>query len=134
MERVGLDVLVELANPPLQHAVRSTRQRKVPYDGIPAAERKELINKAADLMFEKTAYTLLGAATKVAEEMRIALPAGDTQCAKQAVHRRMKVLEQVKSGLEIMADKENCRHEWMADGGCLYLLEIIKVLKIVKSI
>lgn len=61
---------------------------------LSTAERKGFFCKAAGLMFWKKTYTLLGAATKVTGEMRVALPAvADNERVKRAVHRR--VLEQV---------------------------------------
>ena len=62
-----MDVLAELANTQQPLVVRSIRQNKVSFDTIPAQERRELISRAAELMFEAQDYTLLGAATKIAE-------------------------------------------------------------------
>ena len=102
-----MDVLAELANTQQPLVVRSTRQNKVSFDTIPAQERKELISRAAELMFEAQEYTLLGAATKIVEDMRVALPLGGTNRVKRAVHRRVQVLRQVRGGLDLVPDKEN---------------------------
>ncbi len=94
--------MAELANTQQPLVVRSTRQNKMSFDTIPAQERRELISRAAELMLEAQDYTLLGAATKIAEDMRVTLPLGGTNRVKQAVHRRVQVLRQVRGVLNLV--------------------------------